>query len=48
MTLSMIALAFLTIIKTAEERRGSSIRTTTSSPSPATKSDDYSIGSFGP
>ena len=32
MTLSMIALAFLTIIKTAEEKRGSSIRTTPSSP----------------
>ena len=48
MTLSMIALAFLTIIKTAEEKRGSSIRTTASSPSPATKSDDYSIESFGP
>ena len=32
MTLAMIALAFLTIIKTAEEKRGSSIRTTTSSP----------------
>ena len=31
MTLAMIALAFLTIIKTAEEKRGSSIRTTTSS-----------------
>ena len=31
MTLSMIALAFLTIIKTAEEKRGSSIRTTASS-----------------
>ena len=48
MTLSMIALAFLTIIKTAEEKRGSSIRATASSPSPATKSDDYSIGSSGP
>jgi SRSO17 transposase len=47
MTLSMIALAFLTIIKTAEEKRGSSIKTTPSFPSPATKSDDYSIGSFG-
>ena len=32
MTLSMIALAFLTIIKTAEEKRGSSTRTTPSSP----------------
>lgn len=32
MTLAMIALAFLTIIKTAEEKRGSSIKTTTSSP----------------
>lgn len=31
MTLSMIALAFLTIIKTAEEKRGSSIRMTASS-----------------
>ena len=31
MTLAMIALAFLTIIKTAEEKRGSSIRTTASS-----------------
>ena len=48
MTLSMIALAFLTIIKTAEEKRGSSIRTTALSPSRATKSGDYSIGSFGP
>jgi len=48
MTLSMIALAFLTIIKTAEEKRGSSIRATASSPSPATKSDDYSTGSSGP
>ena len=31
MTLAMIALAFLTIIKTAEEKRGSSIKTTASS-----------------
>jgi len=48
MTLSMIALAFLTIIKTVEEKRGSSTRTTVSSRSPATKYDDYSTGSSGP
>ena len=48
MTLSMIALAFLTIVRSAEEKRGSSIRTTASSRSPATKYDDYSTGSSGP
>jgi SRSO17 transposase len=47
-TLSMIALAFLTIIKVAEEKRGSSIKTTVSSHSPATKSDAYSTESSGP
>jgi SRSO17 transposase len=48
MTLSMIALAFLTIVKGAEEKRGSSTRTTASSHSPATKYDDYSTGFSGP
>jgi len=48
MTFSMIALAFLTIVRTTEEKRGSSTRTTASSHSPATKYDDYSTGSSGP
>ena len=48
MTLSMIALAFLTIIKNTEEKRGSSTRTKVSSRSPATKYDDSSTGSSGP
>ncbi len=48
MTLSMIALAFLTIVRTTEEKRGSSTRTTASSHSRATKYDDYSTGSSGP
>lgn len=48
MTLSMIALAFLTIVRNTEEKRGSSTRTTISSHSPATKYDDYSTASSGP
>lgn len=48
MTLSMIALAFLTIIKHAEEKRGSSTRTRVSSPSPETKYGGSSTASSGP
>jgi SRSO17 transposase len=48
MTLSMTALTFLTIIKISEEKRGSSIRTRISSPSPSTKYDASSTGSSGP
>ena len=48
MTLSMIALAFLTIVRNAEEKRGSSTKTTASSHSHATKYGDYSTGSSGP
>ena len=48
MTLSMIALAFLTIIKNTEEKTGSSTRTIVSSRSPATKYDDSSTGSSSP
>ena len=48
MTLAMAALTFLTIIKIAEEKRGPSIRTRTSSPSLSTKYVDSSTGFSGP